>query len=104
MLPSTPAEDISNDRQEPCASNSHKWSLIHREKERPQLNPMGSRMNNLQNMNFFLPVKDNIISTIPLHNAQHKAETPIRILALVLASISLGQLPNKLVTLDGGVY
>jgi hypothetical protein len=42
------------------------------------------------------------MSFLQLHIDQHKAETPMRILALSDLSVPLSQFPNIFVTLDGG--
>jgi hypothetical protein len=98
--PSSLEKEILSNRQQPVASNNHMLPLIHQEEVRPKMDPVCSQSNNLQKIESFCLLK--IILFQHVHIDQHKAETPIRILALVFLGIPFNQLPNILVILVGG--
>jgi hypothetical protein len=59
MPPTSLAQDILSDHQEPCAARNHGIPLSLRRKQSPKLDPMGNHMNNLQEIKRGFFVKNN---------------------------------------------
>jgi hypothetical protein len=80
MLPSSSLKKEINNHQQPVAFNSYKLPLIHWEEVGLYMNPVRSQPNNLQKIVSFCLLKRILFRHV--HIDQHKAETPIHILAL----------------------